>query len=69
MAAKKLTIKLAREKTTPGTVRYAEVADEETGKYAEGLFDGPAVGTQYVKKYAATALGDPKVITITIEAE
>jgi hypothetical protein len=69
MTAKKLTIKLAQDKVTAGTIRYTEVADDETGKYADGLFDGPAVGTQYVKKYAAKALGDPKVITITIEAE
>jgi hypothetical protein len=67
MTAKKLTVKLVRDKETPGTIRYAEVPDEETGKYAGGVFDAPAVGTQYVKKHAARALGDPKVITITIE--
>jgi hypothetical protein len=68
MTAKKLTVKLVRDKETPGTIRYTEVPDEETGKYADGMFDGPAVVTQYVRKHAARALGDPKIITITIEA-
>jgi hypothetical protein len=68
MAARKLVLKLAREKETPGTVRYIEVPDED-GKFAEGMLNGPGVGTQYIKKYAAKALGDPKTITVTIEAE
>lgn len=66
--AEKLVLEFAYEKETPGTFKYAEADDPETGKYAGGLFDGPGVGTQYVKKYAAAALGNPKRIRVTIEA-
>jgi hypothetical protein len=67
MAVKRMTIALEKKKETPGTIQYAEVPDEG-GKYADGLFDAPAVGTQYVKKYAAARLGNPARIIITIEA-
>jgi hypothetical protein len=67
VAVTQLVMEFEQDKETPGTIRYAEVADGD-GKYASGLFDGPAIGTQYVKKYAAAKLGNPKKIIVTITA-
>lgn len=61
----KLVVTFVKERETLNTVRYAEVPDSG-GKYA-GLFDGPAVGVLYIKKYTATALGNPDELAITIE--
>ena len=41
-----LSIEFTLEKETPGTIRYKETVDEASP------FDGPVIGTLYVKKYA-----------------
>ncbi|MBI4330746.1 MAG: hypothetical protein HY673_05665 [Chloroflexi bacterium] len=50
-----LTIKLTKDKTTPGTVRFSEAGQE----------DHPI--NIYLSKARAKELGDPEAITITIE--
>ena len=66
MNVKQLVIALEKKKDTAGTVVYAEVPDED-GKYA-GLFEMPSIKTQYIQKFAAARMGNPKKIRITIEA-
>jgi hypothetical protein len=61
----KLVVTFVKERTTANTIRYAEVPGPD-GKYA-GLFDDPAIGVQYIKKFAAAALGNPQEFTLTIE--
>lgn len=56
MAAKSITISFNREKTTPGTVRYAEDVQGE-----EKL-----IGVLYVQKNTAARLGNPEKLTVTI---
>lgn len=53
-----LSIVFDREKTTKNTVRYAERNGEEPVR----------VGSLYVQKAAAAALGDPATITVTVAA-
>jgi hypothetical protein len=47
------------EKETPGTVRYKEDAEK----------DQQVVGTLYLKKAAAEALGKPESISVVISAD
>jgi hypothetical protein len=55
-----VTIKLARDKDTPGTIRYAEiVADDDVAR----------VKNVYLQKTFAKQLGLPEAITVTIAAD
>jgi len=56
MAAKNVTIKFKKEKETKGTFRYTEEGDETK------------VGSLYLKKAAATELGNPESLTVVITA-
>ena len=56
-----LSIEFTLEKETPGTIRYKETVDEASP------FDGPVIGTLYVKKYAAAKLGNPEKLTVTLK--
>jgi len=57
--AKSTTISFDMEKETKGTVRYAERVEEDGQK---------VVGTLYLQKPAAEALGNPDELTVTIKA-
>lgn len=62
-AAKKtatpVTVKFAKEKETPGTVRYSEVVPED---------DVANVRTLYIQKHFAKALGFPEELSVTFTA-
>jgi hypothetical protein len=58
-AAKSTTVSFEKEKETKGTVRYAEQVEEDSPK---------VVGTLYLQKPAAEALGNPESLTVTIKA-
>lgn len=53
-----LSLVFDREKTTKNTVRYTERNGAEPVR----------VGSLYVQKAAATALGDPDTLTVTVAA-
>jgi hypothetical protein len=61
MAAKngeKVTVEFDREKETKTAIRFSEVESDEPER----------MGTLYVKKYLLKRMGDPKRITVTLEA-
>lgn len=55
----KVSVKFTREKETPGTVRFKEEGDPSDHK----------VGSLYLKKAAASDLGNPETLAVTIEAK
>ena len=57
-SVEKFTIVFDVEKQTPGTYRYKE-------RFAEG--DLPVCGTLYLKRTAVSQLGEPAIITVTIQ--
>jgi hypothetical protein len=54
-----IQVTMHQEKTTPGTIRYAEDHPDT---------EPPKSGTLYIKKHAAAQLGNPQKITVTVEA-
>jgi len=54
-----ITLQFNIEKTTPNTVRYAEVVPDG---------DPAVIRTMYLQKFAAKQLGNPDSITVTIDA-
>lgn len=56
---KSTTVNFELEKETKGTVRYAEQLGED---------DPKVIGTLYLQKPAAEALGNPQKLTVTVKA-
>lgn len=56
---KPITVEFAKEKDTPGTVRYAEVVPDD---------DVAKVRTLYLQKHFAKELGFPGTVKVTFEA-
>lgn len=56
MTAPTLTVDMARDKETKGTVRYAEQGPD------------PRIGLLYVPKKTVAELGDPDRIRVTLDA-
>jgi hypothetical protein len=54
-----VTIRFARDKDTPGTIRYAEVVPDD---------DVARVKNIYLQKFFAKELGLPETITVTFTA-
>lgn len=54
-----VTVKFARDKDTPGTIRYAEIVPDD---------DVARVRTIYLQRFFAKELGLPETITVTIAA-
>jgi hypothetical protein len=52
-----VTIKFAKDKDTPGTIRYAEIVPDD---------DVARVKTIYLQKFFAKDLGFPQTITVTL---
>jgi hypothetical protein len=55
-----VTIRFARDKDTPGTIRYAEIVPDD---------DVARVKNVYLQKFFAKELGLPETITVTITAD
>ena len=51
-----IVVEFSLDKETPGTLRYAEITEEERGK----------IGTIYLRKDVAEGLGNPEKISVTI---
>jgi hypothetical protein len=56
-----IEVTFEHEKTTPGTVRFKEVPDEDHA-------DRGAIGTLYILKKDVEKIGNPNRITVKIEA-
>jgi len=54
-----LVVRFEKDKETPGTVRYAEVTEEERGK----------IGTLYIRKDVVEELGLGDAVSVTVKAD
>jgi hypothetical protein len=58
-ATEPLKVTLKRAKETKNTVRYEEPEGGEP----------PIIGTLYLQKWATHRLGDPEMVTVTVDAQ